>query len=395
MQTHGGVSRCFAEIYSNLNANPDLDAHVSISVNETDNVYLRELGIGSPRGFYYKNFIVPFHFPFKGRVFSLYNHYRFGFPYQSRNEIYFHEQEYLKQESIKALKKGDFDVFHPTFFDDYFLPYLNGKPFVLTIHDMISELYPQYFNLRLDKQIVGKRKLAPLASAIITVSENTKRDVVRILGVPEDKIQVVYHGSEHIRIPKEFRVPKSFPSEIFSHYILYVGDRYGYKNFDLFVVSVSTVLKHHSELKVICTGKDFNDKELTLMSHLGVKDLFISHWVQTDEEFFYLYHNAICLVYTSEYEGFGIPILEAYKADCPVMLNNASCFPEIAGNAAVYFNLTNSESNFADQFEKIYCWTEKEREEFLNKQRKRLSLYSWKKSAIQISEIYKSVIKSL
>lgn len=387
MQTHGGVSRCFVEIYKHL----PKDVKAQFSVNESDNAYLREMGIGVPRGYGYNHFLVPFHFPMKGRLFAMWNRFCYGMPYQSGNEMYFYGQGYVKQESIKQLKKGDFDVFHPTFFDDYFLPYLNGKPFVLTIHDMIPELYPQYFSHETDMQILGKKKLVPLASAIIAVSEQTKEDVIRILNVPEEKVHVIYHGSEHIA--EHVDLSKYTDIKEFPLYILYVGDRNLYKDFDLFLKYVSPVLITHPELNVVCTGKNFNDEEISLMNSFGIRDRFIRYWVATDDEFSALYHNAICFVYTSEYEGFGIPILEAYKADCPVMLNRASCFPEIAGDAAIYFELKKEYSDFADRFEELYSSSTKNREELIKKQKVRLELYSWEKSAKQLANVYASVIK--
>jgi glycosyltransferase involved in cell wall biosynthesis len=96
-------------------------------------------------------------------------------------------------------------------------------------------------------------------------------------------------------------------------------------------------------------------------------------------------------VYPSEYEGFGIPILEAYKADCPVMLNHASCFPEIAGDAAVFFKMTKEYSDFEEQFETLYRLDGNERERLLNKQRQRMQLYSWTKSAEKLADVYQKV----
>ena len=93
--------------------------------------------------------------------------------------------------SINRIEKGDYDVFHPTFFDDYFVKHLNGKPFVLTIHDMIPELFSTSDKL----QIENKKRLAQSASHIIAVSEKTKEDIVELLKIPEDKISVIYHGA--------------------------------------------------------------------------------------------------------------------------------------------------------------------------------------------------------
>ena len=106
-----------------------------------------------------------------------------------------------------------------------------------------------------------------------------------------------------------------------------------------------------------------------------------------------MYHQALCFVYPSEYEGFGIPILEAYKASCPVLLNNASCFPEIAGDAAIYFEMDSNSSDIVDKLECIYSMSTEERHVLLKKQRERLALYSWDKSAMKLVEVYKSILQ--
>ena len=99
-------------------------------------------------------------------------------------------------------------------------------------------------------------------------------------------------------------------------YVLYVGERWGYKNFETLVKYLAPIVKRHKELYVVCTGKKFASVEISLMESMGIKDRFIHHWVSTNNELYSLYNNAVCFVYPSEYEGFGIPILEAYQADC-------------------------------------------------------------------------------
>ena len=370
MQTHGGVSRSFVELYRHLPQEVDAE----ISILESDNAYVQWLDGIKPSEYQYHHFLWNKDFRGKGYLHRWYDKLTRGGYYP----------DYNKNHSIKLLQQGDFDIFHPTYFDDYFLPYMNGKPFVLTIHDMIPELYPQYFGSD-DFQIVMKRKLAPLANTIITVSEHTKKDVVRILNVSESKVHVVYHGCS---FPDKsiIQIPYTKP------YVLYVGERWGYKNFSLFVDYVAPVLKKYTDLHVVCTGKPFSSEEIQMMNSLGICDRFIHHWAKTDEEFFSLYHHASCFVYPSEYEGFGIPILEAYKADCPVMLNYASCFPEIAGDAAIYFSMTKESSDFAQQLTRVLSMNHMEREALLSKQRKRLERYSWQKSAMQLYNIYKSIV---
>lgn len=366
LQRYGGISNSFVNLMKHLP--PDIDCQIGIK--DSDNVHLKEshlVPVGSMKtldSYFGKN-------SHRGKG-HLYKMARTLFPSL--------ESDYKNRHySEKLLARGNYDVFHPTYFDDYFLPYLNGKPFVLTIHDMIPELYPQYFE-RTDVQIVMRKKLAPLASAIVAVSENTKQDVIKILGVPEEKIHVVYHGCSFPST--ESQSLYAFP------YILFVGERGLYKNFSLFIRSVIPVLEKRKDIAVVCTGKPFSQKEQEMLRDCGVGDRFHHHWVETDSELYSLYHHAQCFVYPSEYEGFGIPILEAYQAECPVILNHASCFPEIAGDSALYFT---SEEELTARILQLLDMSTSEREALLSQQKERLSMYSWEKSAKQLAAIYRSL----
>lgn len=368
LQKYGGISRCFVELYRHMPAS----CQAMIAVRESDNVYARELEGVRPLGYQYDHFICHRHFFGKGHLHQWYDRLTGGGYYPDYNE----------HNTIELLKKGEFDVFHPTYFSDYFLPYLNGKPFVLTIHDMIPELYPQFF-AKDDPQIVMKRKLAPLASAIIAVSEHTKQDIIRILNVPEEKIFVVYHGCS---FPKGGEgVNYDFP------YILFVGQRGLYKNFLPFVKAVIPTLRRHEDLHVVCTGSPFNEEEQTVISGYDLQERFHASLVKDDSELFALYHHAQCFVYPSEYEGFGIPILEAYQAACPVLLNHASCFPEIAGDAAIYFRMDKDGSDLAEKLESLLSMATDERRSLIERQTARLKNYSWENSARQLATIYETV----
>ena len=373
MQTHGGVSRCFAELYSHRPA--FVDAH--ISVKETDNVYLQELGF-PPKGTLYKNFLCDKDTKLKHFLFKLKYNIKYGkFSRLDKRPLI----NLFETESV--LKKGDFDIFHPTFFDDYFLPFLGKKPFVITVHDMIPEIFS------IDKhQVEQKLAIIPKATHIIAVSERTKQDLVRIMHVPEEKVSVIYHGSD------EEPYTPSTTAPIAEEYILFVGTRYEYKNFKAFCKSCVGILKRHPQLKIVCTGVPFSPEEIQFFESLGIKERMVHKFVQTSQELLDLYHYAFTFVYPSKYEGFGIPILEAYKADCPVMLNRASCFPEIAGDAAVFFDFNSEKSDFEEQFETLYRLTGDERGELIQRQRERMKLYSWSKSAAQLADVYKDVLKN-
>ena len=370
IQKYGGISRCFAELYRNMPK--DIDAR--ILVHESDNVYLKEVTDVHPKGYHFNHFICNWHFPGKYCLHMLSDKFRKHKYYPEYNTNYVFEE----------LDKGNFDIFHPTYYSDYFLPHIKGKPFVLTIHDMIPELYPQYYGAD-NFQIVMKRKLAPLAKAIIAVSENTKQDIIRLLGIPEEKIHVIYHGCS---LPVINGTSSLYPFP----YVLFVGARWNYKNFIPFVKSIANILKRCKELSIICTGPDFDIEETTLFEELGIKNRIFHKWVKNDSDLYALYHHALCFVYSSEYEGFGIPILEAYKADCPVIINKRSCFPEIANDAAVYFDMDAKRNNFAEIFENFLEMNKYDREYLLEKQRQRLTYFSWEKSAKQLAQIYYSLI---
>lgn len=375
MQTHGGISRCFAELITRM---PE-DISLCLPIVESQNVYLREKGLAPDRD-YYMEFCNGHPTPVKRFWYKLSTNVKEGHWKQ------WDRMPRLSQiETEQRLAKGEFDVFHPTYYDTYFLSKIGNKPFVLTVHDMIAELYTDTYKFR-DGQLQWKRKLIPLASHIIAVSEQTKQDIVRIFDVAPEKISVIYHGTD----PKPY-MPSPEGNQ-YGRYVLYVGGRNKYKNFSLFVRDMIPVLRNHPELSVICTGKPFHSEELRMLQDYGLKERYIHEYVETEQKLMDLYHYAQAFVFPSEYEGFGIPILEAYKADCPVLLNRASCFPEVAGDAAVYFSFDKDVRSLQDSMEEVLAWTPAQREELLARQRQRLRRYSWDKSARELADIYREVV---
>lgn len=375
MQKFGGVSHSFVELACAIKR----EGHkVCIGIKESNNEYLKESGLVKnlhPIGYRQKQW--------------------FG------HEQYFHGEDRIKRRIINAinyslnpnhdycvklLKRQNFDVFHPTYFDSYFLPYLKQKPFVLTVHDMVPELYPQYFQ-KDDFQIVQKKLLCPLANHIVVPSSRTKEDMVNILDIATERITVIPHGyrKKHY-CESECLLNLDYP------YILYVGLRNEYKNFDLFVKEFSKVSKDYPEVHLFCTGSPFEETEKNLFAEYGISDK-VHQKFASEAELQYLYRHAIAFVYPSDYEGFGMPILEAYANNCPVMLNNASCFPEVTGDAAIYFELGKGrDSDFYDKFKYLYLMSDAEKNQLLSKQEERLSLFSWEKAAESLIKVYESVI---
>ena len=369
-QKIGGVSNCFAELIRHLPS----DIVANIATLESDNIHLRDAGIiqGLPKEkLNVSNFLVDRHFPGKGTLFNFLNNHFDSFP----------SSEHINRKySIEQLKEQKFDIFHPTFFDTYFLPYLGKKPFVLTIHDFITDK----FHSPLEPQAVDRKILAGKAAHIVAVSEKTKEDAIDILKIPEDKISVVYHG---VSVPDNLTCKRVVEGK----YFLFVGRRSGYKNFAPMVRAMAHFLTCHRDYKLVCTATPFTRDELALFKKLNIANQ-VQHIFASYEELLSLYKYAESFIYPSLYEGFGIPILEAYAMGCPVMLNRTSCFPEIAGDAALYFDLDEGRDTFGELLNRFYDMSQEDKEHLLKKQEERLKLYSWEKSAAQLADIYRSIL---
>ena len=235
--------------------------------------------------------------------------------------------------SRHAITKGDYDIFHPTFFDPYFLPLLKDKPFVLTVYDMLSERFGDDFVG--NPQSNWKQRLLPKASRIIAISESTKRDLLKHFPESRDQIDVVHLAGGLDKI-------SSASVETPKRYILFVGVRNSYKNFTDFSRALAPLLS--DTVHLYCAGGgSFLPDEIRNLQELGIADKVHQSHV-TDEQLAYLYRNALLFVFPSLYEGFGIPVVEAMSCGCPSIISNTSSFPEVGGDAVSYFDPTSIES---------------------------------------------------
>lgn len=369
-QRIGGVSRYFVEIIKNLPQEIDADVSIRYSFNE----YLKDLNFDVRFEDHLDN-IIGRGSKFKGQLRLTKMREQF-FP-----EKYPDRLAINRSISIEKIKSGDFDIFHPTFFEDYYLDIIKSKPFVLTVHDMILELYPE-FTYSLDF-VKRKRKLVNKAAHIIAVSENTKQDLINIFDIDPEKISVTYHASSLVETGNTSIV---LPSK----YILYVGDRrLGYKNFSFFITSMLPILEAYPELKIFCVGSSFTADELYFFNALGITERIEQRFVP-DKDLYTVYNRAEAFVYPSYYEGFGIPILEAFQAKCPAILADASCFREVANDAALYFHSKSPNQLRANIISLLN--SEAVRQQYITKGTEQLEKYSWVKSAQTTVDIYKKVL---
>ena len=178
-------------------------------------------------------------------------------------------------------------------------------------------------------------------------------------------------------------------------YLLYNGHRWIYKNFDIFIKSIAKLILGKNIYLVCAGGNDFSTSELKLFKKLKIADRVIYQKITGNEHDKHLsecYSKAIAFVYPSKYEGFGIPILEAFANDCPTVLSNSSCFPEIAKGASVYFN-PDDRADIEKTVKKVIT-NKGLREDLIKKGRTRLKYFSWDKAATETAQVYKKVIKN-
>lgn len=347
LQKFGGISRYFYEVIKNASN----DCESVVAKAHCENVYMADLGALLPP------LLGDFNFKGKKRLIKMQN----------------------MRQNIKGLTDKSIDIVHPTYYDPYFLPYIHGKRLVMTAHDMIHELFPQYVK-KDDITIEQKRVTLPAADRIIAVSENTKKDLLRLYPVLKaSNIDVVYHG---------FSIKTVQPASSRADYILFTGNRGKYKNFEAFTQAAAPLLKKHG-LRLICTGKPFEWQEAGLMEFLGIADRVECRFA-SEGELEDLYANALLFCFPSMYEGFGIPMLEAFAAGCPLVCSNTSSFPEVAGDAAVYFNPYSIE-DMREKIESVIL-SRSLQDMLISKGQKRLSLFSWEKCAAETEAAYKKVL---
>lgn len=290
--------------------------------------------------------------------------------------------------SIYKLRKGDYDIFHQTHFETYCLNSIGKKKMVTTFHDMNHVKFAGMYKYSFIKgehwmENVQKKSLSR-ADKIIAISQNTKKDLMDFWGIDKNKITVIHHGVDKVRIP-DLPIERAYPKP----YILFVGERDGFKNFDRFIKAFSSLVGHYKDICLICTGKRFSIEEINTIKNLGIDHRVVQ--ISASERFMaQLYRDAEMLLMPSLSEGFGMPALEAMVYDCPVVLSQTSCFPEIVGDAGLYFDPY--EIDDISQKMSMLLDSTNLKNSIIERGQQKLKNYSWEKTANEHVSVYKSLM---
>ena len=260
-------------------------------------------------------------------------------------------------------------------------------PSVVTVYDMIHELFPTAFPEEADLT-ARKRAAVVRAAHVICISESTRNDLLDYFPVNPAKVSVVHLGPG---IAASATSARSSGSSSDRPYLLFVGERGAYKNF----IGLVRALQARPEILrandlLLFGGGPLRETERALLATSGIAANAVRHVGSNGEQLAELYRNAAALVYPSLYEGFGLPILEAMSCNCPVVCGTSSSIAEVAGDAAAFCDPADPESLGAAI---THLLDNPDRAEALRQLgQKRARLFSWSRCARETAAVYEAVL---
>ncbi len=259
-----------------------------------------------------------------------------------------------------------------------------GTKIVTTVYDMIHEQFPGDF-VPTDPTAAAKVRDVATADLVLCISERTSRDLQEIHHVAEDKIRVVHLGVSSVLSDNRYELGPLPP------FILYVGVRGGYKNFEslLRAYAISELLRR--DFVIVCFGGgDWTASEGRLLEELEIPPERIRRLSGDDNILTACYHQARLLVVPSLYEGFGLPVLEAMAQGCPVACSDRGSLPEVAGEAAVYFDPQDAEDISATLNQLLY--DDDKLSILAAAGRVRATRFTWERCAVETLAAYRSIM---
>lgn len=254
---------------------------------------------------------------------------------------------------------------------------------VVTVYDMIHEKFSDMFHAR-DNTTALKRSAVTRADRVICISEHTRRDLIELFGVPEEKTVTIQLGFGLESSVDVGTIPADTSGR---PYLLYVGNRDFHKNFKGFLraFGASPVLRDNFSI-VAFGGPPLSVTDYRLIDQYNIARSKIKWCSGSDDRLSELYRGAAAFVYPSFYEGFGIPPLEAMSCNCPVICSNASSIPEVVGDAAVLFDPSDTDA-MRVAIESVVT-SESTRALLIARGGRRIEVFSWDRCAAETASVY-------
>lgn len=254
---------------------------------------------------------------------------------------------------------------------------------IITIHDLIPLYFPNQYKSQYYYYKYYLPKIIKSSDMIVTISENTKQDIMKFYKTKEEKIKVIYNGYEHLVAAPD---TQTHVNKNERPYMLMVGATYPHKNLRI-VLEAYAKIHHKIELDCIIVGREseyFNELRSFIDSQGLTNRVKLLGYV-SDKELKTLYANANMFVYPSLYEGFGLPVLEAMLSDVPTIVSNTSSIPEVAGNASVIVD-PGKVNEIAESILAVYDNSQL-REQLISNGRENLKRFSWNQASDEIIKL--------
>lgn len=278
-------------------------------------------------------------------------------------------------------------------------PHEPGLPSVVTIPDMQHTVYPEY----LPAEVLAWRhehygRSAKTAQRVLTLSRHAKKSIVECLEVEADKVVAIHLGADEVFSEKQSvadaeRCRSSYPVE--QPYFYFPANNWPHKNHRALFQAMALLRQQRGDCpNLLLTGSDVNsvEAERSELERLGIEDkvFFLGYVPRQDMP--QLYRHALALVFPSQFEGFGIPLVEAMCCECPVISSSATSLPEVGGDAVAYVHPDNPQE-LADQMD-AFWHDENLRRSFAKKGKKHSREFSWDRTARQTLEVLQEVFPS-
>lgn len=311
----------------------------------------------------------------------------------STRKGFFNKTLWMQTMLPHQMSRLELDICH---FTNNVGPFWTPCPSVLTLHDMTPWLFPEFFTLR---QLLAVRPITPqavrMAQAVITVSQRTKTDIVRILKTPPEKVYVVYEAPapyfRHLH-PGPFLESIRRIYSLPEHFILHVGTLEPRKNLVRCLTAFAELRRAGIQHHFILVGSyGWKCKEIfAAIEGLGLSSLV--HWLGyiPAKDLVAIYNLADALVFPSLYEGFGLPVMEAMACGTAVIASPCGALKEVAADVAEFIEPTNVES-IVEGLQRV-LHDPQLRAEVGRQGRERSAAYSWNTAAEQTRQIYQQIV---